>query len=367
MATGLGLDSGELLEAYAARLAQFYSKANGGTDEHPLYSDDEWQMEEGAGTGPLAYWRWVASCIEADRAMWPWDREAELAVMIARAAQIAIEHFSGKGWVAKGAGAALIPPKTCDSELQGWRVAAQSVLTLPAVRGLHSAKDLASLPVTLVTHLISTRLGPSLQHLLDTQPDVREGSMREFERNYSLWVRLSRAAGVEVTKNLEGLWTVSKGPSIKELGRLPICKTEASAWREAANSLIQHLRLRMDISDVKWQQKPLSLQIELIQAFFSDARPSEPEEAFEQHFVHQAKALCRGLGWKVTRGKPQMGSKNEVWTLNQEDSYPSELTAWFLGADRIRQRTMECSGTTYLQWLALSLDDQILLAQEYLL
>jgi hypothetical protein len=360
-----------LADAYASRLSTFYSTSSGGNDEHPLYTEEEWHIAGGTDVeGPLAYWRWVARSIEADQAMWPWDLESEPAVLIAKAARIKIEHFGGKGWVPVGEGAVLVSQESCASELQGWQLAACKVLELPGILEAYSAEETLSLPPTVIAFLVSKQVAPLLQRLHAKSQDATlrlEGSMRPAERAGSIWVRFAKAAGVSVHQEGMGAWVVTKGPAIKELSRIPLCKTEAAAWREAAACLIQHLRMRMDISTLKWQLKTPTQQLELIQTFYASSRPSDPEFAFEQLFIQSAKALCRGIGWKVTKGKLQIGSKNEVWHLNQDESYSSEPLAWLSGAEQIRKRTQELAKLSYLEWVALSLDDQILLAQEHLL
>jgi hypothetical protein len=365
----VSLSRNDLQAAHAFRLSQAYSQAQGGTDEHPIYTDEEWQIAGGESDNTLAYWCWVADNIESDGAMWPWDREAEPAVLICRAAHINIEYLLGKGWVAKGLGAPLIEHKASPSEFHSWQAAAHAILELPAVRSPHLHQNAESLSVTLVTYLISARLGSALQELLNTQDPMigQEGSMRVFQRTNNFWVRLANAAGVEVKPCLTGLWAIAKGPAIQELTRITPLKSEESAWWEAAQGLICHLRQRLNIPEDNWLKKSPSQQLELITTFFVDSRVSNPNEAFEQHQAYCSEMLCRSVGWKVTCGEAAVDPKAEVWSLNLGSSYGSEREAWQAGANEIRKQVMQHTRHTYLEWAELQLDDQILLAQEHLL
>jgi hypothetical protein len=194
-----------------------------------------------------------------------------------------------------------------------------------------------------------------------------ESRMSAHDRTGSIWVRLARTAGIAVKRDLTGLWAVVKGPAIAELSQISPCRTEMSAWQFAAHGVAHHLCRRLTLSKVQWQQKTPTQQLELIHAFFEDAPLLSPDETFEQEFTHRAKALCRGAERAVTRCKSLTGSTLGEWNLNQGASFFFERDAWQAGADDIRRQVMKRASLSYVDWVKLSLDDQILMAQEYTL
>ena len=359
----------DLREAYAFRLSQFYSPAQGGIEEHPVYTDEEWCMSEEEPVGLREYWCWVAASIEADRAMWPWDREVSAAVLISRAARITVEYIAGAGWVAKGEGASLIRNNPAPSEVQAWTETAQAVLNLPYLRESEEFTIANDTPITELVYRISSRLALILKPLHDSSvaSNFSEGGMRAFERTNSQSVRLCQAAGVEVAKSESGPWIVVSGPHIPELQALPGCRNEAETWKAAAEALVVHLLGPLELTDEMWKQKAPSQRVELVQEFYAEYRPSVPEEATAKHLAHEAKLLCLGLGWKVTRNRSALAQRSTVWQLNAEGRYGSEAAAWLEGADQIRQQVMQRAEISFTDWASLTVDERILLAQEHLI
>lgn len=359
----------DLREAYAFRLSQFYSPSQGGCEEHPVYTDQEWCVAVENPVGLREYWCWVAASIEADRAMWPWDREVSAAVLISRAARINVEYIAGAGWVARGDGASLIRNTSATTEMQAWTAAAQAVLGLPYLSASPEFAVTDDTPITELTYRISSRLALILQPLHDSSvaSNFSEGGMRAFERTNSQWVRLCQAAGVEVGKTENGPWTVLSGPPIPELQALPLCRNEAETWKVAAEALVQHLSGPLELTEVMWKQKAPSQRVELFQEFYAEYRPAAPEEATAQHIAYEAKLLCLGLGWKVSRNRSAVSRRPCGWQLNSEGKYSSEPAAWLAGADQIRQQVMQQAEISFLHWASLTVDDKILLAQEHLI
>lgn len=355
--------------AYAVRLAQFYSQANGGTDEHPIYSDEDWQLEALGSEDVQAYWLWVADCIIADKSMWPWDRACASAVLISRAASIEVEYFAGRGWIAAGVGAALVEHRGSGSEEAAWKAVAHAVLSLPALKTLYPTDRLAELPITLLTHIVSTRLAKQLEALQERQDAVapRSGAMRAFERTSSHVVNLARTAGVEVKRNRTGQWTVSRGPVIEGLPLLTPTETEKECWQTAAEVLCSYLCLQLGLSKSKWHAKAPSQQLEVAHIFYADYRKDAPDTALSRHLLHNARALCESLGIFIRENQVQGGANPRVAELAMEEPVASAQEALVACADRIRQRVMQLSGTSFTAWTALPLQEQIILAQRFLL
>lgn len=359
----------DLVEAYAFRLSQFYSPTQGGVEEHPVYTDEEWCLAVDEPVGLREYWCWVAICIDADKTMWPWDREVSAAVLIARAARVTVEHVAGQGWVAKEGAATLIRSTPAQSEVQAWTNAACAIMSLQCSQEAPPLKITETTPVSEEVYRVSTRLSAILQPLYDSTvaSNFAEGGMRSFERTNSHWVRLCRAAGVSVKGSEVGAWSVVQGPGVEELRKLPSGRNEVETWRAAADALVEHLKSRLELTEDMWRQKSPTQKVELVHAFFADFRPPVPDEATAQHLAYEAKALCQGLGWKVIRKHTDTAPRTSVWQLNQEGKYASEATAWLAGADRIRQQLMRIANLSFIDWTKLSVDDRILLAQEHLL
>lgn len=359
----------DLLDGYAFRLSQFFSPAQGGAEEHPIYTDEEWCLAVEEPVGLREYWCWVALCIDTDKAMWPWDREVSAAVLIARAARVTVEHISGQGWVAKEGAATLIRVTPAPSEIQAWTNVAREIMNLPCFQDAPPLDITETTTVSDDVYRISTQLSTILQPLHDSTvaANFAEGGMRAFERTNSHWVRLCRAAGITVKRSNSGVWSVDQGPDIAELRTISSGRNEIETWRAAAEALVVHLKARLELPDDMWRQKSPTQKVELIHALFADFRPPAPDEATAQHLAYEAKALCLGLGWKVTRMHPGMAPRTTVWQLNQEGRHDSEAAAWLAGADRIRQQLMQIANLSFLDWTKLSVDDRILLAQEHLL
>lgn len=346
-----------VVEAYAARLSKFYSGANENSGEHPTYSRYEWQLECGGHSQAGEYWKWVVTHIEQARAMWPWDRETAPAVLISRAAGLGVEQASDRAWRVTGLFAASIAQLTFGAELDAWQAGAYVVLTAPQVSNGHSRGELEALPLTVLTHFVAVAVSEN-----GGAPETAEktsGAMRESERAANHWVQVAQAAGVEAQMTASSAWTLVNGPDVPTISRNDTHSTEVSAWRTAAIGLLEHLRQHLECAPEQWQAKSPGQHLELVRTFYADYRPPVPDFAFTQHYEHSLKVLCQNVGWRVNRVRTSTGEVGQGWQLNRQGHYFTEADAWLAGADRIRRLVMKRANLSYLEWVSLSLDDQI--------
>jgi hypothetical protein len=183
--------------------------------------------------------------------------------------------------------------------------------------------------------------------------------MREHERAANPWVQVAQAAGVTVKTSGQSSWELANGPDVPTISRDESYSSEASAWRAAAVGLLEHLRQHLECSIDMWQAKSSDEHLELVKTFYADDKPPTPDFAFTQHYEHSLKVLCQNVGWRVTRVRSPNGEVGHGWQLKREGHYFTEADAWLAGADRIRRLVMERANISYLEWLSLSLDDQI--------
>jgi hypothetical protein len=191
------------------------------------------------------------------------------------------------------------------------------------------------------------------------------GKMRELERAGNHWVQVCCAAGVNVQMKAPRSWALVNGPDIPALSQEATHATELAAWRVAAGALLEHLRQHLECPEDHWLAKSPGQHLELVKTFYADSRPATPDFAFTQHHVHLAKVLCQNVGWRVSKIRNEQGAGNKGWQLNRKGHYFAEADAWLAGADRIRQEVMKRARLSYLQWLKLSLDEQISMGLTY--
>lgn len=345
------------IEAYVSRLSQFYAEVHGEAGEHPVYSKCDWQFECGdERRAATDYWTWVAFSIEQDHAMWPWDREAAPAVQISRAAKIHVEQVPGQLWKTKGRCAAAIAHLSYPSELEAWQAAGAAVLKAMQMDLGHSAGELEDLPLTVLTHWISfcTLLAEG-----DPVEGKALGKMRDVERAGSHWVKVAKAAGIDVKETRQSTWELANGPEIPALCTGVSYPSESAAWRAAAVALLEYLRLHLECTTEEWQSKSPGQHLELAKTFYADYRPPAPDFAFTQHYEHAMKVLCQNVGWRVNQVRTAGGEIGQGWQLNRQGLYPTAADAWIAGADRIRRLVMQRANISYVEWLSLPLDEQI--------
>jgi hypothetical protein len=346
-----------IADAYTARLALYYSEASGGPEEHPVYSDYDWKIECSDASGcSRDYWTWVATNIEQDRAMWPWDRESTPAVLFSQAAGVNVEQAPDGRWIANGFVTRTFSEVAFTSELDAWQATASAVIAAPQVSKGRTPEELNALPPTVLVHWIRSCVA---EHGGKLQPTELPGKMREFERAANHWVQVAQTAGVQVTTDGEGAWKVDRCPDIPTVARELSYSSEVLAWRAAAVGLLQHLRQHLECSLEQWQAKSPGQHLELAKTFYADERPPAPDFAFQRHYEHLAKVLCQNVGWRVKKARDSAGEVSQGWQLNREGYYFTEAEAWLAGADRVRRLVMKKAKLSYLEWLSLSLDEQI--------
>lgn len=346
----------DAIDACVSRLAKFYADASDGAGEHPVYSRYDWQIECGGNDQTAEYWSWVVSNIEQDRAMWPWDRETTPAVLIARAATLSVEPIAARNWKVRGLFATSIAQLSFGSELEAWQAAAYVVLTAPQIANGRARGELEALPLNVLTHFVAVAVsGTNDEGATAEAPDT----MSDTARAANHWVQVAQAAGITVQRTLPGAWNLVNGPDVPTVCRDISYPSEVSAWRAAAIGLLEHLRLHLESPLEQWQTKSPGQHLELAKTFYADHRPPAPDFAFTQHYEHSLKVLCQNVGWRVNKVRTSTGEVGQGWQLNRQGHYFTEADAWLAGADRIRRLVMQKAKLSYLEWITLSLDDQI--------
>jgi len=234
------IDSPTVSINYPEKLQAYYETPTG-WGNHPFITRERWQHEVDNGDTGSSYWGWVFSLLDEMRSMFPWELDQDPRVAIAKIAGWSTIYGGDRGgeffdgWSAQSSDDRNPAISDCDTELEAWAEAAETVIVeVCEVLNIPEAQWQALSHEEKIDQVTRWKL----LHL--------PGEMSRDARKYNFCVKHGKSYGINVTysevfANKHRYWTAAAPGSIEAMDIANYYEFECVAWDTAWSAKVATL------------------------------------------------------------------------------------------------------------------------------